>query len=204
MTADEAARELYDRSVVIDGLNVSNWSSPAVYQSLHRGGVTAVNATIAVWEGYRETMDNIAAWLRRFREHADILTQVKTVQDIHRAKKEGRAGIILGFQNASPIENDLARLELFHALGVRIIQLTYNERNLLGDGSRERVDGGLSNFGMDAVKEMNRLGILVDLSHVGDRSTLEAAELSTKPVACTHTNYPLLFQSRAQPGGRGA
>ncbi|MEE9199522.1 MAG: dipeptidase [Dehalococcoidia bacterium] len=191
--AEDAARRLYDQAIVIDGLNISNWNSQAVYRSLHSGGVTTSNATIAVWEGYRETMDHIAAWLRRFREYGDRIVQVKTVEDIHRAKREGKAGIVLGFQNASPIENDLDRLALFHALGVRIIQVTYNERNLLGNGCWERTDEGLSRFGMDAVKEMNRLGILIDLSHVGDRTTLEAAEVSERPVACTHANARSFF-----------
>jgi membrane dipeptidase len=97
-------------------------------------------------------------------------------------------GVILGFQNATPIENDLDRLGLFHALGVRIIQLTFHERNLLGSGCYERRDDGLSHFGVDAIEDMNRLGILIDLSHVGKRSTLEAIEVSDKPVAITHAN----------------
>ena len=193
MTAEDSAHVIYDQAIIIDGLNVSNWNSPAVYQSLHSGGVTAINATIAVWEGYRETMDNIAAWIRRSREYEDILMQARSSQDILGAKETGRVGYILGWQNASPIENDLDRLALFHALGVRIIQITYNERNLLGNGCYERTDEGLSRFGVDAVKEMNRLGILIDLSHVGDRTTLEAAELSQQPVACTHANARSFF-----------
>ena len=179
---------LYNKAIVIDGLNVSNWNSPAVCQSLLSGGVTTINATIAVWENYREAMDNIAAWLVRFGADGSKWTQVISVEDILQAKKDGKVGVVLGWQNASPIENDLKRLALFHALGVRIIQLTYNERNLLGNGCYERKDEGLSTFGEDAVREMNRLGILIDLSHVGDRTTLEATELSEKPVACTHAN----------------
>ncbi|MCZ6634391.1 MAG: dipeptidase [bacterium] len=178
----------YNEAIVIDGLNVSNWESPAVYQSLHAGGITAINATSAIWENYAEAMDNIAAWLRRFREYEDTLVQVRTAQDILQAKKDGRVGIILGWQNASPIENDLDRLELFHTLGVRIVQITYNERNLLGNGCYERTDDGLSNFGLDVIREMNRLGILIDLSHVGDRTTLETIEASEQPVAFTHAN----------------
>lgn len=111
-----------------------------------------------------------------------------TVADIHAAKREKRTGIIFGWQNASPIGGDLSRLALFHQLGVRIIQLTYNERNLLGNGCYERVDEGLSNFGLAAVREMDRLGILIDLSHCGDRTTLEAIERSGGPVAITHSN----------------
>ncbi len=189
----DAGAQLYKEAVVIDSLNVSNWDSPAVYQSLHAGGVTAINATVATWENYPETLDNIAAWQHRFREYDDILVQVRTVDELFQAKKDGKVGIILGSQNASPIENDLDRLALFHALGMRVIQLTYHERNLLGNGCWERRDDGLSNFGVDAVREMNRLGILIDLSHVGDRTTLEAIELSDKPVAITHANARSYF-----------
>ncbi len=185
---DESAASVYDESIVIDGLNVSRWDSPNVYRSLDAGGVTAINATIAVWEGFRETMDNIDGWLHRFRERADTLIHATSTADIERAKAEGKTAVVLGWQNASPIGNRLDRLELFHALGVRIIQVTYNERNLLGNGCYERTDEGLSRFGVDAVREMNRLGILADLSHVGDKTTLETAEISEMPVAATHAN----------------
>jgi membrane dipeptidase len=188
MTINENARELYDKAIVIDGLNVSNWNSPAVYASLHAGGVTAINATSTVWEDFEGALDNITAWLHRFEEYSDRLTQAKSVRDILQAKKDGKVGIILGWQNTTPIENDLDRLALFYALGVRFIQITYNERNLLGNGCYERTDDGLSHFGVDAIREMNRLGILIDLSHVGDRTTLEVIELSEKPVAFTHAN----------------
>ncbi len=180
--------DVYERSIVFDGLNVSNWESDAVYRSLAAGGVTGMNATVAIWEGFSQTMDNIAAWLRRFETRSDTLTQVKTAADLVEAKRLGKTGVALGWQNASPIGADLNRLALFHALGVRIVQITYNERNLVGNGCYERTDDGLSRFGQDVVREMNRLGILVDLSHVGDRTTLEAAELSDAPVACTHAN----------------
>lgn len=193
MATEVTAKELYDEAIVIDGLNVSNWNSPEVYRSLQAGAVTAINATIAVWEGYQETMDHIATWLRRFDDYGDSLVQARSVEDILGAKREGKAGVILGWQNASPIGNDLDRLALFHTLGVKIIQITYNERNLLGNGCYERTDEGLSSFGVDAVKEMNRLGILVDLSHVGDRTTLDAIEVSEQPVAFTHANARSFF-----------
>ena len=188
MATTDSAKRIYDEAVVIDGLNVSNWESPAVYKSLHAGRVTAFNATVATWENFPDTLNNIAAWGPRFREYADVLTQVRTVDDILQAKRDGKAGVILGFQNASPIENHLDRLALFHALGVRVIQVTYHEGNLLGSGCYERNDYGLTYFGVDAVKEMNRLGILIDLSHVGIRTTMETIELSEKPVSVTHSN----------------
>ena len=185
--------DLYAQSVVFDGLNVSNWDSPDVYRSLHEGMVTGINATVAIWENFRDTMDNLAAWVHRFESYQDTVTQARTARDILRAKEEGKVGVVFGWQNASPIENDLNRLALFHTLGVRIIQITYNERNLIGNGCYERTDDGLSRFGQDAVKEINRLGILIDLSHVGDRTTLDAAEQSDGPVSCTHANARSFF-----------
>ena len=185
----------YRESIVIDGLNVSNWDSPAVYQSLAAGGVTATNATIATWENYRETLDHVQAWLQRFANCGETLMQIKTTEDILEAQKTSKVGVILGFQNATPIENDLGHLEIFYALGVRIIQLTFHERNLLGDGCWESANAGLSNFGRDAVREMNRLGILIDLSHVGERSTLETIDYSEKPVAVTHANCRVYYDN---------
>ena len=187
------SRNIYQDSVAIDALNVSNWDSPAVYRSLKSGGVTGINATIAIWEGFAETMDNIAGWMARFREYEDVISQAKTASDILQAKEEGKTGVVFGWQNTAPIGGDLKRLELFHALGVRIVQITYNERNLVGNGCYERNDNGLSNFGLDVVKELNRLGILIDLSHVGDQTSLEAADLSEQPVACTHANARSMF-----------
>ncbi len=181
------ARKIYDEAIVIDGLSISNWESDAVFRRLRAGNITAINATVATWENFLQTMAHLSAWMRRFRERNDIL-QVKETADIYAAKEQGKTGIILSFQNASPIENELDRLGLFLALGVRVIQLTYHETNLLGSGCWERTDGGLSNFGVDAVREMNRLGIVIDLSHVGPKTTMDAIEMSEQPVAITHAN----------------
>ena len=178
----------FSDAIVIDGLDTSKWGRESVYQALRDGGVTAINATIAVWDDYESTLHKTTRYLDWFDEFDDLIRQVKKVEDILAAKAENRTGVILGWQNAAPIGNDLGRLQLFHTLGVRIIQLTYNERNLLGNGCYERVDDGLSRFGISAVAEMNRLGILIDLSHVGDRTTLDAIEHSSRPVAITHAN----------------
>ncbi|MCH8310905.1 MAG: dipeptidase [Chloroflexi bacterium] len=189
----QSGESVHRDSVVIDALNVSNWDSPAIYQSLSKGGVTGINATIAIWEDFTQTMDNIAEWTVRFREYDDVISQATSARDILQAKEDGKTGVVFGWQNTSPIGHDLKRLELFHTLGVRIVQITYNERNLVGNGCYERIDEGLSNFGLDVVKELNRLGMLIDLSHVGDRTTLEAADLSEQPVACTHANARSMF-----------
>ena len=188
MSSDKSTADLYRDAVVVDGLNVSNWDSDAVFRSLQAGGVTAINATVVSWENFVQTVDNLAEWDVRFRERADTVMLIRTADDILEAKQKGKTGIILGFQNATPIEDRLDRLATFHRLGVRIIQVTYHERNLLGDGCYEPRGGGLSNFGVDAVAEMNRLGILIDLSHVGERTTVDVIEASEKPVSCTHAN----------------
>ncbi len=183
-----AARRLFDQAIVIDGLDTSAFGSAQVFRELRDGGVTALNATSAIWEGFADTLDNITRWLEWFREYDAYIRPVRCVADIHAAKAEGRAGIILGWQNTTPVENDVRRFALFHALGVRVAQLTYNERNLFGNGCWERRDDGLSHIGLAAVRELNRLGILIDLSHVGDRTVLDTIEHSEQPVAFTHAN----------------
>ena len=193
MVTERQASQIYEDGYVIDALNVSNWDSPEVYKSLHAGKVSAINATIAIWEDFETTMDHIAKWLKRFQQYEENIIQVGSATDIEKAKKSNRTGVILGWQNGSPIGNSLERLELFYRLGVRIIQITYNERNLIGNGCYERTDEGLSGFGQDVIREMNRLGMLIDLSHVGDQTTLDAAELSDQPVACTHANARSFF-----------
>ena len=162
--------------ITVDGCNPGNWAEPGVYESLERERATALNATIAIWEGLEETVDATAAWHRRFRERSDTLLQVRTAQDIVRVHETGRSGIILDRRNLSPIENDLEGLEAFAVLGVRVAQPACNVRNLVANGCREPHDEGLSLFGVKVVKRLNELGILVDLSHVGDRSGLHAIE----------------------------
>jgi membrane dipeptidase len=183
----DVAKELHAASIVIDGLNVSRWGEE-VFRGWQRGGLTALNATLAVWQHFRGTIDEIATWHGYFRQYPEILAPVHGVDDILRAKASGRVGVIFGFQNATPIEDRLEYLSIFHALGVRVIQLAYNDRNYVGDGCLERNAAGLSEFGVAVVQEMNRLGILIDLSHVGYRTSMEAIETSARPVAITHAN----------------
>jgi len=178
---------LHGESFIIDGLEISRWGKET-FLRISQGGVTAINATVAVLEGFRETINNIAQWYRMFERYSALIMPIRTVDDIRRAKELGKVGIIFGFQNTSPIEDDLYLLSIFKELGVRVIQLTYMERNYVGDGCLERTDCGLSRFGLEVIEEMNRLGMLIDLSHVGPRTTMEAIEASAKPVAFTHAN----------------
>ena len=176
---------LHGRAVVVDGLVVSRWSRE-VFAGMRAGGITAANCTAAVWEGFEPAMENMTAFLRWFDEHGDLIRRVLTVEDVLAAKAEGRVGVILGWQNTSPIEDDLRRLALFHELGLRVVQLAYNTQNFVGSGCYESRDSGLSDFGRDVVAELNRLGIVIDLSHVGPLTTKEAVHESTTPVSFTH------------------
>ena len=177
--------DLHDKLIVIDGLIISDFNR-AVFEDMRKGGLTAANCTCSVWENFTETMKNIAGWKKNFRTHADIISQVYIADDILKAKREGKTGIILGWQNTSAIEDRIEYLELFHELGIRIIQMTYNTQNWVGSGCYESRDSGLSDFGRDVVAEMNRLGILCDLSHVGPKTSEDVILASKQRVAYSH------------------
>ncbi len=170
---------------VVDGLHVANWS-PEVFRAQRAAGVTAANCTTCVWEGFDAAMANIAAFKRWFVQHDDLIRPVRRAADVAAAKAEGRVGIVLGWQNSSGIEDRLDRLELFWDLGLRIVQLTYNTQNHAGAGCYEERDTGLSGWGRELVEEMNRLGMLVDLSHVGERTAHDAILHSRQPVVFSH------------------
>jgi len=184
--------KLHDDSVVIDGLVVSRWSR-SVFESMRAGGLTAANCTCSIWQGFRDTMLAVAEWNRWFDRHGDLIMPVKSTADVRRAKQAGKTGIILGWQNTSGIEDRLDFLPLFKQLGVGVMQLTYNTQNLVGSGCWEEVDSGLSGFGREAVHEMNRLGILVDLSHVGPKTSADAVAHSKMPCAYSHIAPKGLF-----------
>jgi membrane dipeptidase len=156
--------------------------------NVRRSGITAVNVTCSPLgsPAFNDAVNNIAYWEREFDAHPDVLMKVKTLADIDAAKRAGKLGIILGFQDAAALGEKVDRVDMFRALGVRIIQLTYNARNLLGDGCPEPANAGLSRLGEACVRRMNEVGILVDLSHVGRQSSWDAVRVSTKPVAVTH------------------
>lgn len=174
-----------ENPMIIDGLVVSRWSR-SIFEDMRRGGLTAANCTCSIWENFRQTMENIAEWKQYFRDNSDIIMQVFSAADIEVARQEGKTGIILGWQNTSAIEERLDFLQLFHDLGVRICQFTYNNQNYFGSGCWETRDGGVTDLGRDLIAEMNRLRILIDLSHVGAVTSREVVEISQQPVAYTH------------------
>ena len=172
---------------LIDGLQYCNWSRE-IFLQMRQGGMSAVHATVSYHDGFRDTVRNLVEWNWRFRDHADLILPGRSAEDIVAAKASGRTAIFLGLQNPMPIEDDLGLIEILHKLGIRIMQLTYNNQSLLGSGWMEPVDGGVTRMGREVIAEMNRLGMAIDMSHSGERTTLEAMELSTRPIAVTHAN----------------
>ena len=160
---------LHDKTIIIDGLIVSNFG-PEIFRAMRAGGITAANCTCSIWEDFPTSMRAIAQWKTWFREHANLILQVYGIADIHRAKAEGKTGVILGWQNAVGFDDHLPFIEVAYELGLRIVQMTYNTATSVGSGCYESNDGGLTDFGRDVVDEFNRLGILVDLSHVGSKT----------------------------------
>jgi membrane dipeptidase len=176
---------LHDDLIVIDGLIVSSWG-PRVFGALRAGGITAANCTCSIWEDLAASMRAIADWKTWFRDHAGQIRQVYTTEDIRRCKREGKTGIILGWQNTSGFGDYLPLVQVYRELGLRIVQLTYNTANSVGSGCYETHDGGLTDFGRELVTEFNRLGILIDLSHVGPKTSADAIAFSQQPVAYSH------------------
>ena len=202
VTAAEA-RAIYARAISIDGLaspgamNVP-WPPRGPLTDAQRANIaacdiTAINATVSA-DRVESTVANIALWTGEATRYPDLLTIIRRHDDLARAKQAGQLGIILGFQDTEMLERDLSRLEMFRRLGVLIIQLTYNVRNLIGDGCLEPGDAGLSTLGLEAVERMNALGIAEDLSHCGTRTTATAVAASTKPPLITHSGCREIYR----------
>lgn len=172
---------------LVDCLQYANWSE-TIFRQMRAGGVDAVHVTIAYHERFHETVANVARWNRLFRRHGELIFQGRTGDDIRRARETGRTAIFFGFQNPSPIEDDIDLVEIWHALGVRFMQLSYNNQSLLATGCYEAEDPGITRMGRQVIAEMNRVGMVIDMSHSAERSTLEAIELSERPIAITHAN----------------
>lgn len=173
--------------MIIDALQYANWS-PKIFRQMRAGGVDAVHVTIAYHENFRETVLNIERWNRWFEDYPDLICPARSGEDVRAAKASGRTAIIFGFQNCSPIEDDIGLVEILHTLGARFMQLSYNNQSLLATGCYESEDPGITRMGRQVIAEMNRVGLVIDMSHSAERSTLEAIEISERPIAITHAN----------------
>ncbi len=185
--------KIYENQIIIDGLEYCNWNR-AIFEDLLKGGVTAVHATLVYWENTEESFNKIEEWNERFFKYKDLICHAKTTNDILQAKKNNKVAILFGFQNSAPIANDISLVESFFEKGLRFMQLTYNNQTPLGGGCFESNDSGVSRFGKEVIEEMNRLGMIVDLSHAGKRTCLDAIQYSSRPVAISHAN-PFFFHN---------
>jgi microsomal dipeptidase-like Zn-dependent dipeptidase len=180
-------QEIFMVSARIDCLQYANWSTK-VFKQMRQAKLDAVHVTVAYHEGFRETILNLEAWNQLFYDNQDLIFQGFSSEDVQLAQNTQRTAIFFGFQNPSPIEDDIRLLEIWHRLGIRFMQLTYNNQSLLASGCYENDDTGLTRMGREVIEEMDRLGMVIDMSHSGERSTLEAIEASAGGIAITHAN----------------
>ena len=171
----------------IDNLQYCNWNRD-VFKINKEAKLDAVHVTIAYHEDYDELQKVIKKWEKHFKENQDLIFLGKDYKDIEKAQLENKTAIFFGFQNCSPIEDDINLIEKVHEQGCRFMQLTYNNQSLLATGCYEKNDSGVTNFGREAIKEMNKVGIVIDMSHSGEKSTFDAIDISQKPIAITHAN----------------
>ena len=175
----------------IDNLQYCNWSRD-IFQINREANLDAVHVTIVYHEDFDEFIQRTKEWNKFFEENSDLIFLGKNFHDIEKANKEKKTAIFFGFQNCSPIEDNIALVEKVHQHGCRFMQLTYNNQSLLATGCYEKNDSGVTNFGREAIKEMNRVGIVIDMSHSAEKSTFDAIHISEKPIAITHAN-PLFW-----------
>lgn len=197
----------YEQAFVIDALagpmqfNIPQGALPledSALEQISSSGITAVNLTVnegadADGSAFDNTRARIATWARELVANPATLVGVRSVADLRDAKASRRLGLILGFQDTVPIEDDLGRIEEFYELGVRIVQLTYNVVNKIGSGCLAANDGGLSELGVEAVAGLDESRVLIDLSHCGPRTTLDGIRASLRPVSITHSGCRAVF-----------
>ena len=171
----------------IDNLQYCNWSRE-IFEINHEANLDAVHVTVVYHEDYDEFLKKVEEWNKLFKENKDLIFHGKNYKDIEKANSNNKTAIFFGFQNCSPIEDDISLVEKVHELGCRFMQLTYNNQSLLATGCYEKNDSGVTNFGKEVIKEMNRVGIVIDMSHSAEKSTFDAIEFSQKPIAITHAN----------------
>ena len=184
--------ELYDNAIVIDGLVITRGWDDDSFEALAQSGYTGFNTSLSSGN-LNSALRSLDLWQKRIKENPDRFIYATSSADFVRAKKEGKVAVLFGFQNATMIEKSIDNLDILYDTGTRWIQITYNERNLLGDGCTERTNAGLSDFGIEAVERMNNLGIIVDLSHCGKQTTNDTIHFSDPGPCFTHTMCEALY-----------
>ena len=194
--ASTRAREIIDQSIVIDTLGGAVvHPTPHVEEGTYEEqvvsyGWNAMNACLVSEPTYNATWEEVLAAIYEnllYFEISPKVRHVETVDDLLEAKRQGQLGVFFGLQSGSCLEQDRKRLRLLHKMGLRVLQLTYMERNFIGDGCLEPENRGLTHYGIQVIRDCNRVGVLVDCSHVGIQTTLDAAHHSAKPIVVSHT-----------------
>jgi membrane dipeptidase len=175
----------------VDNLQYCNWSRE-IFEINHEAKLDAVHATICYHEDFDELQLNLKRWNSYFDENSDLIFQGKNSKDIENAQTQNKTAIFYGLQNCSPIEDDISNVEILKNQGVLFMQLTYNNQSLLATGCYEQRDSGITRMGKEVIKEMNRVKMIIDMSHSAEFSTLEAIELSESPIVVSHAN-PLFW-----------
>ena len=171
----------------IDNLQYCNWSKE-IFEINREANLDAVHATICYHEDYDELQINIDLWKKYFENYSSLIFQGFNSKDIERAKQENKTAIFFGLQNCSPIEDNIEYVEILKQQGVLFMQLTYNNQSLLATGCYEEKDAGITRMGREVIKEMNRVKMIIDMSHSAELSTLEAIEISQEPIVVSHAN----------------
>jgi len=179
----------------IDNLQYCNWTKE-IFQINNEAKLNAIHVTIAYHEDFKEVVKNVSVWNRYFEEFNDLIFHGKNFKDIEKAYKEKKTAVFFGFQNCSPIGDNISLVEEIHKLGIVFMQLTYNNQSLLATGCYEKSDSGVTRMGKEVIKEMNKLGVVVDMSHSAEKSTLDAIKISSKPIAITHANPSFWFSAK--------
>jgi len=171
----------------IDNLQYCNWSKE-IFEINREANLDAVHATICYHEDYDELQINIDLWKKYFENYSSLIFQGFNSEDIEKAKQENKTAIFFGLQNCSPIEDNIEYVEILKQQGVLFMQLTYNNQSLLATGCYEEKDAGITRMGREVIKEMNRVKMIIDMSHSAELSTLEAIEISQEPIVVSHAN----------------
>ena len=179
----------------IDNLQYCNWSEK-IFKINRKAKLDAIHVTVAYHEDFDEVLKNIKTWNNYFNNFKNLIFPGKNFKDIEKAHRENKTAVFFGFQNCSPIGDNINLVEAIHNLGILFMQLTYNNQSLLATGCYEKIDSGVTRMGKEVIKEMNRLGIVIDMSHSAEKSTIDAINLSSKPIAITHANPSFWFDSK--------
>jgi membrane dipeptidase len=190
----EKIDKVYDQAIVIDGIIITrNWDGVAD-EALAKSGYTGFNASLDSGS-LKRALVSLSDWHMRIQKNPDRFISAKSAEDFIRAKEEGKVAVMMGFQNTTPLEKSLDNMDILYQAGTRWMQLTYNQRNLVGDGCTERTNAGLSDYGIEVVERMNELGIIVDLSHCGHATTNDGIKFSKAGASINHSMCEALHKN---------